>query len=365
MPAVSLINVTKRFENVTAIDNISFKVNDGEYFMFLGPSGCGKTTTLRIIAGLEEPDEGKVFIKEKDVAAVPPEDRGIGLVFQHFEIFPFMTVYENVAYGLSIRGMADKEIDEKVYQALEVVGLTEIQEKYPNDLGAPELQRCSIARALACGSELLLLDEPLGSLDARTRENFRFTLRSIVKGRGLTAIHVTHDQEEAMAIADRIAVFRAGRILQIGSPTDLYDHPESIFVANFVGETNFLEGVLEKGGKAAAVRLRGEFPVETSECELDPGARVIVAVRRENMFVSTVKEETMNALPGRIVRTAFLGKLVRYRIELDNGDLIEVKQPSRAVEILEEGERTYVVFQAEKALVYKYPDDLREELALK
>lgn len=365
MPEVALVDVTKRFDTVTAIDKVSFSVKDGEYFAFLGPSGCGKTTTLRIIAGLAEPDEGKVYIDGKDVSRVAPEDRGIGLVFQHFELFPFMTVFENVAYGLSIKGLREEEIEKNVYQALEITGLTEAEEKYPRELGAPELQRCSIARALASGSKLLLFDEPLGALDSKTREHFRFTLRSIVKGRGLTAIHVTHDQEEAMAIADRIAVFRSGRILQVGAPLELYEHPETIFVANFVGETNFLEGVIEKAGKITLVRLRGDFLVRCSESRLDSGDRTIVAIRRENMYLRTVKDEAMNSLPGRIVRAAFLGKLVRYRVELNNGDFIEIKTTSRTAELLEEGHSAYSMFPADKALVYKYPDDIRQELALK
>ena len=365
MPDVRLVNVAKRYGDVVAVDRLNLHIRDGEYFVLLGPSGCGKTTTLRIIAGLTEPDEGKVYIDGVEVSGVPPEDRNIGLVFQHFEVFPFMTVYENVAYSLTIQGMDEEEIERRVYQVLEVAGLSEAADKDPQELSAPELQRCSIARALAKGSKLLLLDEPLGSLDPETRERFRFTLKSLVKGRGLTAIHVTHDQEEAMAIADRIAVFRGGRVLQVGGPLELYERPASIFVANFVGETNFLEGVVEGSGERTLVRLRADLPIEVEESGLEGGLRVVVGVRRENMVVRPREEEGLNSLPGRVVRAAFLGKLIRYRIELDNGDFIEVKQPTRGGEIFEEGERIYVLFPAEKVLVYPYPRDLRFELALK
>jgi ABC-type Fe3+/spermidine/putrescine transport system ATPase subunit len=365
MPDVKLVNVTKRFGSVVAVDRLNLHVRDGEYFAFLGPSGCGKTTTLRIISGLTEPSEGEVYIDDRNVSEIPPEDRNIGLVFQHFEIFPFMTVYENVAYSLTIQGFSDEEIDKRVHQALEVTGLNEVADKYPQDLSAPELQRCSIARTLAGGSKLLLLDEPLGSLDPKTRERFRFTLRSIVKGRGLTAIHVTHDQEEAMAIADRIAVFREGKILQVGRPIELYERPASIFVANFVGETNFLEGVIERIRRKTLVRLRGNLLIEVGESELDAGSRVVVGVRRENMSIGQSKEKRMNSLIGQVVRTAFLGKLIRYRVELENGDLIEVKQPTGIGKIFEEKERAYVLFPPDKVLVYPYPKDLIYELALK
>jgi len=366
MPDVRLVNVTKRFGSVVAVDHLNLHVRDGEYFVFLGPSGCGKTTTLRITSGLTEPSEGEVYIDNRNVSGIPPEDRNIGLVFQHFEIFPFMTVYENVAYSLSIQGLKDEEIDAKVHQALEVTGLSEVADKYPNNLSAPELQRCSIARALARGSKLLLLDEPLGSLDPKTRERFRFTLRSIVKGRGLTAIHVTHDQEEAMAIADRIAVFREGRVLQVGRPIELYELPASIFVANFVGETNFLEGVVDRRRRGKTLlRLRGNLLIDAGESDLDAGSRVVVGVRRENMSIGQGKEKGMNSLIGQVVRMAFLGKLVRYRVELENGDLIEVKQPTRMGKIFEEKERVYVLFPSEKVLIYPYPKNLLYELALK
>jgi len=365
MPDIKLVNVTKRYGDITALERLNLHVRDGEYFVLLGPSGCGKTTTIRIIAGLTEIDEGEVYIDGKNVSGVPPEERNIGLVFQHFEIFPFMTVYENVAYSLTIQGLDEEEIDRRVYQALEVAGLNEAMDKYPNDLSAPELQRCAIARAIARGSQILLLDEPLGSLDPEARERFRFTLRNLVKGRGLTAVHVTHDQLEAMAMADKIAVFRSGKVLQVGTPLELYEHPATIFVANFVGETNFLEGVVERSGKRTILRLRGDIPVEAGESSVEAGSRAVIGVRRENMFLKSRPEDGVNSLPGRVVRAAFLGKLIRYRVELDNGDLVEVKQPTRMGEAFDEGERVYVLFPAEKVLVYPYPEDLRHELALK
>lgn len=365
MADVNLVNVSKRYGDVVAVDRLNLHIKDGEYFVLLGPSGCGKTTTLRIIAGLTAPDEGEVYINNEDVSGVPPEDRNLGLVFQHFEIFPFMSVYENVAYSLTIQGVDEEEIDRSVYHTLEVAGLLEAADKYPQELSTPELQRCGIARAIARGSQLLLLDEPLGSLDANARERFRFTLRSLVKGRGFTAIHVTHDQLEAMAIADRIAVFRRGRILQVGEPLELYERPATIFVANFVGETNFLEGIVERSNEGTTIRLRGGFMIGAGESILEPGSRAVIGVRRENTLIKPIDSKAANCLPGMVVRAAFLGKLIRYMVELDNGDFIEIKQPTRMGKVFKEGERVHVVLPAEKVLIYPYPKDMRDDLALK
>lgn len=365
MPRVSLRGVTKRFGDVYAVRDLDLEVEDGEYFVFLGPSGCGKTTTLRLIAGLSEPDEGQILLGGRDVVGVSPEDRNIGLVFQHFELFPSMTVYENVAYSLTLQGLPENEIEKRVSQVLEFTGLTEIEDKYPEDLSAPELQRCSIGRALAKGSKLLLFDEPLGSLDPKTRERFRFVLRGMVKGRGFTAIHVTHDQSEAMAIADRIAVFRAGGILQIGTPRELYEKPASIFVANFVGESTFLEGVIETSGSPARIRLRGNLMIHASSSDLQPGSRAVLALRKENMSISRERSDLENPLPGRVSRAAFVGKLLRYTVELDNGDFIELKHPSRGTEMIPEGQDVFVGFSSRSLLVYGYPDNLSHELALR
>jgi len=365
MTDVKLMNVKKRYGEVIALDRISLHVKDGEYFVLLGPSGCGKTTTLRIIAGLTAPDEGEVYIDNKDVSGIPPENRDLGLVFQHFEIFPFMTVYENVAYSLTIKGVDEEEIDKNVYHTLEVADLLEAADKYPQELNTPELQRCGIARAITKGSQLLLLDEPLGSLDVDARERFRFTLRRLVKGRGFTAIHVTHDQLEAMAIADRIAVFRRGKIIQVGDPLELYERPATIFVANFIGETNFLEGIVERRNEGTTLRLRGDFLIKAGESLLEPGTRAVIGVRRENTLIVPSDDGAANSIPGMVIRAVFLGKIVRYTVELENGDFIEIKQPTRTEKAFKEGEKVHVALPVEKVLIYPYPENMQYELALK
>ena len=223
MPKIELINVTKTFDEgkVLAVDDISLTIDDGDYIFLLGPSGCGKTTTLRMIAGLEKPTQGQILIDGRDVEGIPPEDRDMGFIFQHFEIFEHLTVWENVTFGLEMRGFAEEYIIEKAEEALNTVGLLEYSEEYPSMFGNPGLQKLGIARAIATGAKIMIMDEPLGSLDPKVSNVFRHELRNLIKDLGLTAIHVTHNQEEAMAIADKIVIMRGGRILQMGTPYQL------------------------------------------------------------------------------------------------------------------------------------------------
>jgi len=263
MPTIELKNVTKTFNEgkVLAVDDISIKIDNGDYIFLIGPTGCGKTTTLRIIAGLEKPTKGKVLIDGKDVKNILPEDRDMGFIFQHFEIFDHLTVWENVTFGLEMRGYTDEYIIDKAEKALETVDLLQYADEYPSIFGNPGLQKLGIARAIATGAKILIMDEPLGSLDPKVSKVFRHELRNLIKDLGLTAIHITHNQEEAMAIADKIIIMRAGRVLQMGTPYELYENPESIFVANFLGETNFLQGfvlkLLENEKMEIWIRLEG------------------------------------------------------------------------------------------------------------
>src|SRR5512136_739414 len=242
MPNIRVVNLTKKFGSVTALENINLEVHDQEYFSLLGPSGCGKTTLLRLIAGLIEPDSGEIWIGDKRVDAVPPEDRDIGFVFQTFALFPHMSVWDNVLYGPKVKNFNLKEAETIGDEVLELVKLHERLDAYPSELSGGMMQRVAVARALAAGARLLLLDEPLGQLDAKVRNDLRYEIRKMSKDLGLTAMHVTHDQSEAMAISDRIAVMKKGTIRQVGAPSELYMAPQNIFVANFIGESNFLEG---------------------------------------------------------------------------------------------------------------------------
>ena len=258
MPDVRLVNVTKRFGKIVAVDNVNLHVYDKEYFSLLGPSGCGKTTLLRLIAGLIQPDKGEIYIGDKLVNNVPPEDRDIGFVFQTFALFPHMNAWNNVIYGPRVKGFDMEKAETIGHEVFEMVKLHERLDAFPSELSGGMMQRVAVARALAAGAKLLLLDEPLGQLDAKVRNELRYEIKKMVRDLGLTAMHVTHDQSEAMAISDRIAVMKKGKVLQVGTPEELYMNPKSVFVAHFIGESNFLEGYFSSiSGKGAIIELRG------------------------------------------------------------------------------------------------------------
>jgi len=364
MPEVELRNVTKRFGKIVAVNNVSLHVHDGEYFALLGPSGCGKTTLLRLIAGLLKPDEGEIYIDGKLVNDVPPEDRGIGFVFQTFALFPHMNVWDNVTYGPRVKGWGEEKAARIAHEALEMVLLHERLDAYPNELSGGMMQRVAVARALCAGARLLLLDEPLGHLDAKVRNQLRYEIRRMAKDLGLTAIHVTHDQAEAMAISDRIAVMRKGKILQVGTPQELYMNPKHIFVANFIGESNFLEGhVKETKRDRSIIELRGGFKLEVKGKPMNEGERVVLAVRPETISFKAKRER--NCLAGVIERFRFEGTDVRYEIRLENDDEIVAVRPSMIEEWLNAGQKIFVYFPMDKIYVFPYPSrGLREELSV-
>src|SRR3989304_6645526 len=257
MPEIQVVDLTKKYGKVYALDHVTLTIHDQEYFSLLGPSGCGKTTLLRVIAGLIEPDSGEIYIGDRRVDKVPPEDRDIGFVFQTFALFPHMTAWSNVIYGPKVKNYDAKQAETIGHEVLELVKLNERLNAYPSELSGGMMQRIAVARALAAGAKTLLLDEPLGQLDAKVRNEIRYEIRKMAKDLKLTAIHVTHDQSEAMSISDRIAVMKKGKIVQIGSPKELYMNPNSLFVAHFIGESNLLEGYITKvDGKTAEIELR-------------------------------------------------------------------------------------------------------------
>ncbi len=368
MPDVRLVNVTKTFEGgrIVAVDHVNLHVRDGEYFCILGPSGCGKTTLLRLIAGILEPDEGEIYIGGKPMRGVPPEDRDIGFVFQTFALFPHMTAWENVTYGPRVRGWPEDQLERVGREMLELVGLYDRADAYPHELSGGMMQRVGLARALATGASLLLLDEPLSALDAKIAFELRYEIRRLVKALGRTAIHVTHDQAEAMAIADRIAVMRKGRILQVGTPQELYMKPNSIFVAHFVGEANFLEGFVEKvGEKSSLIRLRGELAVEVAGREQAKGQKVVMGIRPEVLALETDARGQRNALPGTVERVMFEGVVTRYEVRLENDDLLVVTEPSMTAKPFRPGDKVFVVVPYEKVFVFPYPEKgLKEELSV-
>jgi ABC-type Fe3+/spermidine/putrescine transport system ATPase subunit len=366
MPDVRIVNVTKKFGKIVAVDNVSLHINDKEYFSLLGPSGCGKTTLLRLIAGLIQPDEGEIYIGDRLVNDVPPEDRDVGFVFQTFALFPHMNAWDNVIYGPRVKGFNGERTKTIGHEVLEMVRLHERLDAFPSELSGGMMQRIAVARALAAGAKLLLLDEPLGQLDAKVRDELRYEIRRMAKDLGLTAIHVTHDQSEAMAISDRIAVMKKGKIMQVGTPQELYMKPANIFVAHFVGESNFLEGyVLSVNAKGTTVELRGGIKVQAAEKNVKLGERVLLAVRPETFTIEKGIKKNENSLLGTIERVTFEGTNVRYEIILENQDLVVAVKPSLTEEWFNMGEKVTVSFPPEKVHVFKYPEvGLREEIAV-
>ena len=364
MTEIRLDHITKIFdEKVTAVSDLSCIIEDGEYISLIGPSGCGKTTTLRLIAGTILPTKGRIFFDDVAMEQVSIQDRNIGFVFQHFAIFPHLNVWDNVAFGPTIKGKTRKEIEEAVEAALKSVGIEQRAMVFPSDLSAPELQKTALARVLSSESKILLLDEPLGALDQKVREDFRVFLRNLVKRENLTAIHVTHDQEEALSISDRVALMNRAELIQIGKPEDLIFHPNNIFTSFFVGESDFIHGVvIDDSKKFAQVRV-GNSIIETHNSGIGKGKRVIVAVRREFFNILNKKQEknyqlkNQNYVNGILIEDRFLGLLRRVRIKLENQQIIEVKiHPKYPIRYFE-NEPVKVLIKPAATRSFEYPEE--------
>jgi ABC-type Fe3+/spermidine/putrescine transport system ATPase subunit len=355
MSFIELANLTKRFDEVVAVDRLNLVVDDGEYLCILGPTGAGKTTLLRLIAGLLHPDDGTVTIGGRVVNVVPPEDRNTVYMYQQYALFPHMNALENVAFGPTMKGADDASAEETAMALLEIVRLDERWDAFPGQLSGGMQQRLALARGIASGTRILLLDEPLGALDARLRVTLRYQLRSMVKDQGLTAIHVTHDQEEAVTIADRLIVLREGRIEQIGTPREVYTAPRSIFVMNFVGGANFLEGRLHRPPSGLpTVTIRGGERLIVSPTECPAGENVVVGVRQEDTWIDTEVGE--NRLRGRVDFARFVGGFVLHGVTLDNGDTIVSKALTAYMnEPPKVGDDVTVAFSTEATRVFPYP----------
>jgi putative spermidine/putrescine transport system ATP-binding protein len=309
---VSLRNIAKRYDAFVAVSEISLEVNDGEFLALLGPSGCGKTTTLRMIAGFIEASEGRILFGDRDVTDVPANRRNTGMVFQGFALFPHMTAAQNVAYGLEMRKVPRPEIEKRVAEALDLVQLGSFAGRLPRQLSGGQQQRVALARALIINPHVLLLDEPLSALDAKLRHEVRMQIRQLQQSLGLTTVFVTHDQEEAMSLADRLVVMNAGRIEQIGTPSDLYERPASPFVADFIGKTNFFKGRLAgdtfQTDFGLSLRVKSGLPAAT-----------LYGIRPEKIRVIRRGEYTgvnANIVPGTIELSSYLGPTVEYRVRI-------------------------------------------------
>jgi ABC-type Fe3+/spermidine/putrescine transport system ATPase subunit len=351
---ISLRGVTKGFDRVTAVDRVTLEIADGELFTLLGPSGCGKTTLLRLIAGFGAPDAGEIWFGERRVDQLRPYERNIGMVFQNYALWPHMTARANITYGLRLRKLDGATIARRLAEGLRKVNLAGLEERYPGQLSGGQQQRVALARALVLNPDILLLDEPLSNLDAKIRVQVRAEIRKLQQELGITTVYVTHDQEEALSLADRVAVMRDGQVLQLAPPKTLYERPANRFVADFVGTNNFLSGVC-RGPMAGGVAVETGIGVVRASptARVGPGDTCVLAVRPENIALGAEHENTFD---GRVVLAAYLGNTLRYDVEVGEGVVLKVDigDPWHH-EVLPSGSRVRVTFPASAALTL--PED--------
>jgi spermidine/putrescine transport system ATP-binding protein len=348
---VELVALTKRFTEV-AVDGVDLTVQSGEFFSLLGPSGCGKTTTLRLVAGFEQPTAGKILLDGTDVTAIPPHKRNVNTVFQSYALFPFLSVYDNVAFGLRHHGVAKADMGRRVGEALELVQLTDYAKRRPGQLSGGQQQRVALARALVLNPAVLLLDEPLGALDAKLRRSLKVELKALQERVGITFLYVTHDQEEALTMSDRLAVMHAGRIVQIGVPREVYEEPGDTYVADFLGVSNLMEvEVVERGpGQRCHVRV-GETGLVAERGEVDGLGPAHAVIRPERVRIEAYGSAGDNRVPAMVERLVFLGSATQVMLRLGAG------MPLQAL-VQNDGEETGLA-QGAPVHVFLPPDGLR------
>ena len=328
-PDLEVDGLVKRFGPTLAVDHVSFSLAPGEFYSLLGPSGCGKTTTLRIVAGFEHPEAGTIRIRGSDISRLPPHHRNVNTVFQHYALFPHLSVEDNVGYGLRQQNLPLEETRRRLEDALDVVRLRELRDRYPRQLSGGQQQRVALARALVNEPAVLLLDEPLAALDLKLRKAMQGELKKLQERVAVTFLYVTHDQEEALTLSDRIAVMNGGKIVQEGTPQEIYERPTSRFVADFIGQTNFFEGQVEEIGAVTVVRETGGLVLRCAPASwVSAGMHVAVAVRPEKIGPSD--GDPANRVAGTLVRTTYLGDLVQFHVALPDGrELVCQRQNER------------------------------------
>src|SRR5271168_2586736 len=341
MARLQLNAITKSYGDFRAVDDVSLEIADGEFLVLLGPSGCGKTTTLRIVAGFIEPTSGSVHLGERDITALPPWKRNAGLVFQSYALFPHMSVAQNIAFGLEMRNMSKAEMAPKITEALRLVRLDHLSDRLPRQLSGGQQQRVALARALVFRPDVLLLDEPLSNLDAKLRQEVRVEIRELQRKLGLTTVMVTHDQEEAMTMADRLVVMNEGRVRQVGTQRDLYERPADRFVAGFVGRSSFLHGVMEAPGR---FRTGGGIAILCADPTPGITGRAVLALRPERVTVAAdAPANTDNCVPGEVEFVSYLGGLLDVHIRLAPEDrLIAQVQNQEHYTAPQIGDQVYV-----------------------
>jgi putative spermidine/putrescine transport system ATP-binding protein len=356
MATVELVDVGKVFPGTVAVSRMSLRIPQGEFLALLGPSGCGKTTTLNLLAGFMPPTTGEILFNDVNVTGIPPHERNIGVVFQSYALFPHMTVFENVAFGLRMRKVEESALVGRVRRALDIVHLGQLEDRYSRQLSGGQQQRVALARALVIEPAVLLLDEPLSNLDASLREKMRFEIREIQKRVGITTVFVTHDQSEAMAAADRLVVMNKGVIQQVGTAREIYESPADPFVASFIGQANLLHGVvtaLDEGH--ALVRLNsGETIRVPWRAGTEIGQRAIVVLRPEDASVAAEPLAAGNAIAGQVTRVSLLGPVVNIGVQVGTEE-ISIIAP-RAQTPPREGQRVFVAWQPSACLLFADPD---------
>jgi len=344
--SIELVALTKRFGEI-AVDNIDLTVASGEFFSLLGPSGCGKTTTLRLIAGFEQPTSGKILLDGVDVSDVPAHRRNVNTVFQSYALFPFLSVSDNVAFGLRHRKLAKADLSRRVNDALELVRMTSFAKRRPGQLSGGQQQRVALARALVLNPAVLLLDEPLGALDAKLRRSLKVELKALQERVGITFLYVTHDQEEALTMSDRLAVMNAGKIVQIGTPRQVYEEPADTYVADFLGAANLMEVWVSSPG---AIRL-GDFALSSERCEAASGGHAHAVIRPERVRVEPHGSPGDNRVPAMVERVVFLGAALQVMLRLATGASLQALMQN-------DGERPDLT-QGTPVHCYLPPDALR------
>jgi spermidine/putrescine transport system ATP-binding protein len=324
---IVLDGVSRRFEGVAAVDGVSLEIAAGEFFSLLGPSGCGKTTTLRMIAGFEEPDDGRVFLNGEDVTNVSPKQRNVNMVFQDYALFPHMTVADNVGFGLRLKRVSRSEIAERTDEMLSIVKLEGLADRRPGELSGGQRQRVALARALVNRPAALLLDEPLGALDLKLRREMQFELKRIQQSTGTTFVYVTHDQEEALTMSDRIAIMDAGKVQQLADPRSLYERPKTSFVADFIGTSNALAiGITERHGDRAVMDL-GDGMRICVDCPNPTGDSVQITVRPEKIRIGGLDDDPARSwIVGEVVERIYLGSLSQVLVELPTGERLVIHE---------------------------------------
>ena len=365
MPDLSFQEVFKSFGDVRAVDGVSFQVERGEFYSLLGPSGCGKTTTLRLIAGFEVPDSGTILLEGSDVTSVPPNKRRVNTVFQQYALFPHLTVEDNVAYGLKQAKISKADLSTRLDEALRRVRLEELRKRRPRELSGGQQQRVALARALINEPTVLLLDEPLAALDLKLRKAMQQELKKLQERVGIAFVYVTHDQEEALTLSDRIAVMNDGHILQEGTPHDIYERPRTRFVADFIGQTNFFEGSVEEDGAVVVVRDKTGLEIRCASVDFARrGGTVAVSVRPEKIAPLNGSTPPANVFEGTFTRRTYLGDLVQYHVLLPGGRELTVQRQNERDDLASQwnvGERVEIAWDETSALVLEMDDTFVDE----